>query len=42
MSSCAAPDSTVGCRSLIFTFTYTTATVAGAAKTRLAGVNLVA
>ncbi|WP_154674464.1 hypothetical protein [Nakamurella lactea] len=38
--SCATPATTPGCRSL--TFSYTTVTVAGVARTRLAGVNLVA
>jgi RHS repeat-associated protein len=38
--SCANPDTTTGCRSL--TFSYTTITVGGIAKTRLAGMNLVA
>lgn len=38
--NCASPASTPGCRSL--EFSYTTVTVAGVARTRLAGVSLVA
>lgn len=36
--TCTNPDNTRGCRSL--TFSYTTVTVAGAPKTRLAGISL--